>query len=84
MALTTTEIKNKASTVTPHRREGCFIINPPIAIKNLDLSGTSPSIKKGEIVHADMLDESGDHPNTVHLVEKGLWWNINHFELVGS
>lgn len=83
MQLTIKEIRERAISTKPCDRRGCFLIDPPLAIRNIDLSGTSPPIKRGEIVHADFFDENGDYPNTVHLKEKkGLWWHINHFEIV--
>ncbi len=30
--------------------------------------------RTGEKVHADLVDIDGNHPGTIHLVEKGYWW----------
>ncbi|MFA5878059.1 MAG: hypothetical protein WC845_01705 [Candidatus Staskawiczbacteria bacterium] len=75
---TVKEIKAKAITIKPSIRPGCFILDPPVALRcTTDLG----DITKGEIVHAVSIDECGSYPDAVHLKEKAYWWYASYFEI---
>lgn len=60
--------------------EGLYDIHPSIALRCIDdPSGNGNPIPKGEIVHADMLNEN---IGKVHLAEKGFWYPPEYFEIV--
>jgi hypothetical protein len=80
--LTVQEVKDAAGQARVMiSREGCFLLNPSVKLRCC-VEDYSPYVKKGEIIHADMVDVKGVYPGCVHLYEKGCWWKALCFELV--
>jgi hypothetical protein len=68
-------IKAAAQKVVPsprYGRYGCFSLGPPVALVER---------RTGKVVHADQIDVNGEYPQTVHVEERGFWWNIAGFDL---
>ena len=80
---TAQEVRKRASVLTPYgTRPGAFVLSPPVALRcEVDLDTPRGSFKKGEVVHADSLDENGKYANTVHLMERAFWWDLGIFGL---
>jgi len=73
MSLSVQAVKDAAESVRPMKsRSGCFLLDPPVALVDVDSRST---------VHARVVDEHGRYPDTVHLEERTHWWPVNSFEL---